>query len=513
MIRYLFENFYEMLSSSVEEKAHKKALFINDESYTYRQLLNKVDSFAQSLQALRVGRGDRVALICPNSVEFVVSIFAANKIGAVIIPINTMLKSEEYRYILQDCRAKVLITGYKLKAQTQELEKDVPSLKATIWIDQSPFNASAHYDMNTLPKSDIFEKNEPLILDDTAVIFYTSGTTGNPKGAMISNRNLFSNLLGAQDRFDLNHRDRFIVYLPMFHSFTFSIMVMLPLFLQGSIVIVPSILPFSTILKQTLLKQVTVFMGVPDIYNALLRASLPWYFLWFNRIRCFISGGSALSEDTINRFHATFKRATMLEGYGLSECSPAVAINPIEKQKLLSVGLPLMGYEVKIVDDEMIELPYGEVGELIVRGDCVMSGYLNDQVESDKAIQNGWLSTGDMAKVDEEGYIYIVDRIKDLIISKGLNIYPRQIEECLMLLPSVKLAAVVAKSDPHSGEVPIAFLELEEGFEHTTPTEIKLQLKEHLASFKIPKTITVVESLPKTATGKVLKRVLKQGNY
>jgi len=513
LIRYPFENFYEMLTSVVEEKAHKKAIFINNESCTYGELLNKVDNFAQSLQTLRVERGDRVALICPNSVEFVVSIFAINKIGAVVVPINTMLKNEEYRYILQDCRAKVLITGYKLKAETQTLDNDIPSLKATIWIDQSPLNASHHYAMNELPKNDEIQEDEPLSLDETAVIFYTSGTTGNPKGAMISNRNLFSNLLGAQDRFDLNHRDRFIVYLPMFHSFTFSIMVMLPLFLQGSIVIVPSILPFSTILKQTLLKQVTVFMGVPDIYNALLRAKLPWYFLWFNRIRCFISGGSALSEDTINRFYATFKRATMLEGYGLSECSPAVAINPIEKQKLLSVGLPLAGYEVKIVDDEMLELPYGKVGELIVRGDCVMSGYLNDFDESEKVIQNGWLRTGDMAKVDEEGYIYIVDRSKDLIISKGLNIYPRQIEESLMLLPSVKLAAVIAQNDPHSGEVPIAFIELEKGFEHTSPTQIKLELKERLASFKIPKTITVVESLPKTATGKVLKRVLKEGNY
>lgn len=511
MIRYPFENFYEMLTSIVKERAHKKALFINNESYTYGQLLNKVDTLAQSLCTLRVGRGDRVALICPNSIEFVISIFAANKIGAVVVPINTMLKNEEYRYILQDCHAKVLITGYKLKAETQTLEKDIPTLKATIWIDQSPIHSSEHFVMSQLPLEDEIAKCEPLGLDDTAVIFYTSGTTGNPKGAMISNRNLFSNLIGAQERFDLNHRDRFIVYLPMFHSFTFSIMVMLPLFLQGSLVIVPSILPFNNIIKQTLFKQVTVFMGVPDIYNALLRAKLPWYFLWFNRIRCFISGGSALSEDTINRFRTTFKHATMLEGYGLSECSPAVAINPLEKQKPLSVGLPLMGYEVKIVNEEMAELPRGDVGELIVRGDCVMQGYLNDTVETEKVIQNGWLRTGDMAKIDEEGYIYIVDRIKDLIISKGLNIYPRQIEESLMLLPSVKLAAVIAQKDSHSGEVPVAFIELEEKFEHMTASQIKAELKEHLASFKIPKTITVVESLPKTATGKVLKRVLKQG--
>jgi long-chain acyl-CoA synthetase len=504
-----YSNFYEMLASVAQKNSTKKALFIADESYTYAQLLSKVDQLAQSLHTLRVGRGDHVALICPNSVEFVVSIFAANKVGAVIVPINTMLKKEEYCYILNDCRAKVLITGYKLKAETQKLEKDIPTLKATIWIDQSPTQGSDHFVMSQLPLDDELICDEPLELDDTAVIFYTSGTTGNPKGAMISNRNLFSNLMGAQERFDLNHRDRFIVYLPMFHSFTFSIIVMLPLYVQSSLVIVPSILPFSTIIKQALFKQVTIFMGVPDIYNVLLRTKLPWYFMWFNRIRCFISGGSALSEDTLNRFRATFKRATMLEGYGLSECSPAVAINPLEKQKTLSVGLPLAGYEVKIVDEEMVELPIGEVGELIVRGECVMQGYLNDPVETDKAIQNGWLRTGDMAKVDEEGYVYIVDRIKDLIISKGLNIYPRQIEEQMMLLPSVKLAAVIGQSDPHSGEVPIAFVELEEGFENTSITQIKLELKEHLAAFKIPKTITVVESLPKTATGKVLKRLLK----
>jgi long-chain acyl-CoA synthetase len=175
--------------------------------------------------------------------------------------------------------------------------------------------------------------------------------------------------------------------------------------------------------------------------------------------------------------------------------------------------LPLSGYEVKIVNEEMIERPVGEVGELIIRGDCVMKGYLNNPEATRESIQNGWFRSGDMAKIDEEGYIFIVDRIKDLIISKGINIYPRQIEEQMMLLPSVKLAAVIAQNDPHNGEVPIAFIELEEGFEHTTSLQIKSQLKEHLAAFKIPKTITVVESLPKTATGKVLKRVLKQGLY
>lgn len=508
---YPYQNFYEMLSSQSGESGSKKMVFIDDESYTYRQFIEQVDRFARSLELIGVTKGDRVALISPNGIEFFWSVFAISKLGAILIPINTMLKNEEYRYILADSGAKVLITASKLANEVKNLCDDVSTLTHTLWIDHSPIDDSRHLELSEVLTSGLHthSSTSPLHLDDTAVIFYTSGTTGQPKGAMISNRNLFSNLMGAKERFDLTPNDRFIVYLPMFHSFTFSIMLMLPVFIGGSLVIVPSILPFSNIIKQTLLKRVSVFMGVPDIYNALLRAKLPWYFLWFNRVRCFISGGSALSEDTLNKFKAVFKRGTMLEGYGLSECSPAVAINLLEKQKTLSVGLPLYGYEVKIVNDEMMELPVGEAGELIVRGDCVMQGYLNNPTATAETIQNGWLRTGDIAKVDDEGYIYIVDRMKDLIISKGINIYPRQIEEQMMLLPSVKLAAVIAQNDPNSGEVPIAFIELEEGYESLNTAQIKTELKEHLAAFKIPKTITVVESLPKTATGKVLKRLLK----
>ena len=514
MISYPYENFYAMLSRVAQENPSKKVIFIENQSYSYQQFLDLVDRTARAFELIGIGQGDRIALICPNGVEFVQSIFAISKLGAVTVPINTMLKNEEYRYILSDCGTKALITSSKFLKEVGDLCDSVETITHTIWIDKAPLENSQHLVLDEILCDHLHAHSpSPSQLDDTAVIFYTSGTTGHPKGAMISNRNLFSNLIAAKERFDLNSSDRFIVYLPMFHSFTFSIMVILPFFLRASFVVIPSILPFSNIIKQTLLKRVTVFMGVPDIYNALIRAKLPWYFLWFNSIRCFISGGSALNEDTLKKFKSVFKRATMLEGYGLSECSPAVTINPIEKQKHLSVGLPLKGYEVKIVNDEMIELPIGEAGELIVRGDCVMQGYLNNPSATAETIQNGWIRTGDIAKVDEEGYVYIVDRIKDLIISKGINIYPRQIEEQMMLLPSIKLAAVIGVNDSHSGEVPVAFVELEEGYEDTTQAQIKSQLKEHLAAFKIPKTITVVKSLPKTATGKVLKRVLKQGSY
>jgi long-chain acyl-CoA synthetase len=349
-------------------------------------------------------------------------------------------------------------------------------------------------------------------LDDLAVIFYTSGTTGHPKGAMLSYRNIFSNLVGVMKIFDIRQKDRFILYLPMFHAFTFSVMMLLPVFADASIVIIRKLLPFSNIIKQTLLKRVTIFLGVPDIYNALIRAKLPWYFLWFNSIRVFISGASALSEETLNRYTKVFKRAKMLEGYGLSECSPAVCVNSITAQRIYSVGRAIPGYEVKIVDHEMVEVPYGEVGEIIVYGDCVMQGYLNNPQATDETISNGWLKTGDLGKMDEDGFVYIVDRIKDIIISKGINIYPRQIEEELMKLSYVKLCAVVSKPDTNNGEIPVAFIELAEDIDKEKITQVKVKndLKHTLANFKIPKAVHFVDDLPKTATGKVLKRVLKE---
>jgi len=277
-------------------------------------------------------------------------------------------------------------------------------------------------------------------------------------------------------------------------------------------IIIPSVLPFSNIIKQTLLKRVTVFLGIPDVYNALVRAKLPWYFLWFNSVRAFVSGGAPLSEDTLTKFNTIFKRAKMLEGYGLSECSPAVAINPVHKQKSLSIGLPLDGYEVKIVDEEMVEVPVGQVGELIVKGDCVMLGYWKRPTATDETIINGWVRTGDLGKVDEDGYIYIVDRKKDLIISKGINIYPREIEEVLYLHESIKAAAVIGIKDENNGEIPVAYIELDTEQATLTESAVKIYLKQHLANFKIPKNVYFLEELPKTATGKVLKRVLKENH-
>jgi long-chain acyl-CoA synthetase len=512
-LNYPYQNFYEMISSNAISHPNNTVIFIDDDKVTHAEFLKKVDSFARFLEISGVHPDDRVALITPNSEEFAIAVFAATKIGAVAVPINSLLKESEYIYILNDCEAKILITSIKMVKQVKTLHEQT-QIKRTLWIDEAPIVDQHHmvFDEIANIKPHKEEKFYPKKLDDLAIIFYTSGTTGNPKGAMISYRNIFSNLDGAFQTFSITPKDRFIVYLPMFHAFTFSIMVMLPFYAKASFIIIRSIMPFSNIIKQTLLKRVTIFLGVPDIYNALIRAKLPWYFLYFNSLRAFISGASALSEDTFNRYTKVFSKAKMLEGYGLSECSPAVCINPLNQQKTLSVGKALPGYEVKVVDDEMIEVPRGQVGEIIVHGDCVMMGYLNNPEATADTIINGWLRTGDLGKMDEDGFIYIVDRMKDLIISKGINIYPRQIEEELMKIEYIKGAAVIGVKDSNSGEVPIAYVELDSDMDisKVTPALIKSTLKQHLANFKLPKVVNIVDELPKTATGKILKRILKE---
>lgn len=510
-MNYPYQNFYEMVLENARRSPRKTLVFIDDEKISNIAFLNRVDSFARFLVHSGMKKEDKIALVTPNCAEFLISFFAISKIGAIVVPINNMLKEEEYQYILNDAEAKMLISSLRFSAQTENLQDSTP-VEKTVWVDGLPEAPGEHYlfsaAMEIPPFNDGIKAGNAI--DDLALIIYTSGTTGHPKGAMLSYRNIFSNLYGGEERFSLTQRDRFIVYLPMFHSFTLSISVLLPIYIGGSMVIIPSILPFSNIIKQTLLKRVTVFLGIPDVYNALVRANLPWYFLWFNSVRAFISGSSALSEDTLNRFNAIFKRAKMLEGYGLSECSPAVSVNPVNRQKPLSVGLPLSGYEVKAVDEEMVELPHGEVGELIVKGDCVMMGYWKSPQATDDTIINGWLRTGDLGKVDEEGYIYIVDRKKDLIISKGINIYPREIEEVLYLNPSVKAAAVIGIKEGSRGEIPVAYVEVDKGAKALSEAEVKSYLKQHLADFKIPKHVYFLKELPKTATGKVLKRVLKE---
>lgn len=504
------------MCANVKHSPRKTAIFMEERKLSYANLKEAIDTFAYFLKQSGIQKGDKVAMIVGNCEAFVVALYAITKLGAIAVPLNTFLKQEEFEYILNDCDAKMLLSSYAFEKETKALI-ETTKIERMIWVE-APLEVKEG-SFETILATTLMDAEEACEakLDDTACIVYTSGTTGKPKGAMLSYRNLFSNAIGGADSFKVTCNDRFVVFLPMFHSFTLSIMVLLPMFACSSIVIVRSVFPFANVLKQTLLRRVTIFLGVPTLYNALLKAKIPWYFMWFNQVRIFISGSAPLSEQALNDFSAKFTKAKLLEGYGLSECSPAVCVNRLNHQKPLSVGLPLPSYEIKIVDEERMEVPMGEVGEIMVKGDCVMQGYLNHPDATDETIVNGWLLTGDLGKKDKDGFVYIVDRKKDLIISKGINIYPREIEEVIYKYEGVDAVAVIGLKDEQTkDEDVLAFIQPKE---NVTLVEVELRsyLKKHLANFKLPKHIYFVEELPKNATGKVLKRVLKEniqsGNF
>ena len=508
-MKYKFNNFYELIAFHAKKRKNKVALLVDETKITYAEIKERADKLAAFLVDKGVKEGDKVALFLRNSPEFIYSIFAISKIGAVLVPVNTFLKDEELSYILKDSGSSVLIAS-AIHDKVVNHSQASTLCNFIIWEGDEDVKGEKHLDFSEALQSNSVVEHKVRDLEDTAVIVYTSGTTGKPKGAMLSNKNIISNVYSGQKTVNVKARDRGIVFLPMFHSFTFSIGVMLPLSVGASIVIIKSITPFSNIFKQTLTKRVTLFFGIPDVYNALAKAKLPWYFMWFNRIRAFISGASALQPKTLDAMAKKFKRATLLEGYGLSEASPAVCMNTYKKQKVGSVGTALYGYEMKIVDAEMNELPHGGIGDIIVKGDNVMQGYLGRPEATSETIVNDWLLTGDMGYMDDEGFLFIVDRKKDLIISKGINIYPREIEEVIDHYEGVGASAVIGIVDEKSGEVPVVYIELAEDVKNLDEKDLKAYMREHLANYKIPKQIHVIDELPKNATGKVLKRVLKE---
>ena len=506
---YKFNNFYELITFQAKKRKKKVALFVDDEKITYGDILVEVDKLAAFLADKGVKKGDKVALFLRNSPEFIYTIFAASKLGAIVVPINTFLKEDELTYILEDSGSSVLMAS-AIHDKVVNSSKASNLCRFIVWEGENSAQGEQHYAFDEALKTELSVAHTPTALEDTAVLIYTSGTTGKPKGAMLSHKNIFSNACSGEKTIKVKPKDRGIVFLPMFHSFTFTIAIMLPMYVGMSIVIIKSIQPFSNIFKQTLLKRVTLFFGIPDVYNALAKAKLPWYFMWFNNLRAFISGAAALQPKTLDAMAKKFKRATLLEGYGLSEASPAVSMNTFKKQKAGSVGTALYGYEIKIVDEDMNEVHRGAIGDIIVKGDNVMQGYLNRPTATDETIINGWLLTGDVGYMDDEGFLFIVDRKKDLIISKGINIYPRETEEVIDVFDAVGASAVIGINDEKSGEVPVVYIELEEGAEALDEPGLKKHMRDHLANYKIPKQIHVIKALPKNATGKVLKRVLKE---
>lgn len=515
MQSFSFINLYNIIDYNSKVSPKKPIIFEEELQITNGELKVYVDKIAAFLLNTGIKPGNKVALVMSNSWQFIVNMFAISKIGAIVVPVNNFFKTDELAYVLNDSQAELLFSSDKFMPETKDLLAKT-NVKQIIWVGGCPIKNEKNIDYSDIIDN-VYEEYEPYILglEDTAFILYTSGTTGKPKGAELSFKNIFSNCEGGKKLMRVNNGQvKMICYLPMFHAFTLTATVILPIYTNSGLVVIRSISSkndFKKVLKQLLLKRCRYFAGVPDIFNVMAKARLPWYFHWFHNVRGFISGAAPLSDEVAFRFTRSFKRGALLQGYGITECSPIVSCNSPKDNKFGSVGKALADYEVKIFDENMQELVIGEIGEICVKGDCIMKGYYNRPEDTAQAIVNGWFRTGDIGRMDEEGYIFIIDRKKDIIIHKGLNIYPREIEEVLYTHEKINACAVIGAKESDGSEVPVAYIELREN-EFATELEIKNFLKPHLAIFKQPKRIFFLDSLPRNATGKVLKRELRDLN-
>ena len=496
-----------MLAASAGRVPERPAFVLRDRVLPYGAVLAGARAVGRRLATLGVCPGQRVALQMPNAPEFGVAYFGILMAGATVVPLNPLLKAEEVRYVLQDSEAVgalCLATGVAVLREARcGLGRPAPIVLLGGGADGLEAG-----DVALGPEALAGAPDGPVpSLDGEAVAacLYTSGTTGRPKGAMLTHRNLLANLRSFNQVLRAGEADVFLTVLPMFHAFAATVMFLGPLMLGATIVLEPRFAP-DLALKAVAEHRVTLFSGVPTMYAML--AAVPRPPLDLSSWRMCISGGAALPPPVLEAFEAKYG-VPIFEGYGPTECSPVLTVNPPGGvRKVGSVGQAIPEVELGIVDDEDRPLPVGTVGEIVARGPNVMVGYLNRPAETAQALRNGWYHTGDLGRVDEDGYYYIVDRKTDLIIVGGLNVYPREIELVLGQHPAVAESAVIGVPDPMRGEVPQAMVVLREGAD-ATPQSLLAWCRQRLASYKIPRGLNIVPALPKTVTGKILKSQLR----
>ena len=476
------------------------AIYFKDKTYSYADLDDNVRAYSNYLKDKGVVKGDKVILNIGNCPEFLFLYCAIVRNAAVVVPVNPMLTGPELTYIAKDSDAKWMIIQDSVLAKHGYKEE---GLSDSLGVKILVLNEDLAREVDEASRDD-FDLVEDV--NEISTFLYTSGTTGLPKAAMLSHHNLVTNAWQDAVMLQMNEEDVFMCVLPMFHVFAFTTSILIPLFKGTSTVIVEAFAP-KTVINELLGRRVNIFLGVPAMYMVLIEAGKNN--IKFPDLRIAVSGGSALPVE-IYMQTKEIVGLPIIEGYGLTEGSPACTFNPtygVHKAGSIGVHIPEITVRVGGENDE--ELPVGEIGELLVRGENVMRGYYKRPEETADALRNGWLHTGDLAKMDDDGYFFIVDRIKDIVVVAGLNVYPREVEEALYQHPAVKDAAVIGEQDKLRGEILVAHVVLKEDAEGTESNEIITWLKERLAAYKIPRRIVFEKELPRNSSGKILKRILK----
>lgn len=488
-------NLAEAFASSAERHKNKTAVFWGEKEVTYDALAEMASHIAAHLAVtLKVESGDRIGIWLKNCPEFVGAFFGILQAGGVVVPINNFLKPEEVAHIVADAGIRVVISDSSFAEAADAVRKLRPGLEIREVERLGEAERAAERQLRPTEGG-----------SEVAVLIYTSGTTGRSKGAMLTHGNLLSNVESCRQVLMAVEADRFVVLLPLFHSFMMTVGMLLPMLVGGSIVLIRSLHPPKNIIAEILNRQGTILPAVPQFFRTLANAGVPKD----SPLRLCISGGAPLPLEILREFNERMP-IPLIEGYGLSEASPVVSLNPVKGPwKAGSIGLPVPDVEVTIRDDAGNALPDGQTGEICVRGPNVMKGYWNKPEETAKAIRNGWLLTGDIGHRDADGYFFITDRKKDMLLVNGINVYPREIEEMIYQFAGIKEAAVIGVPDARRGEQPLAFVSTAEG----VPVEEKALLhflRGKLADYKVPKRIICLPALPRNATGKILKRTLRE---
>jgi long-chain acyl-CoA synthetase len=491
-------NLASIVSDSAAKVPESPAVRLGEAELSYAELDDRSARLATLLREKGLRPGDRVGVMLPNVLEFPISYYGVLRAGCVVVPMNVLLKRREIAFYLEDSGSKLLLAWHGFAAEAGDGAADA-GVEA-IEVEPGGFAAML---AELEPTPGLADTDA----DDTAVILYTSGTTGKPKGAELTHSNLLRNAdVSSRTTSEIAAGDVVFGGLPLFHSFGQTVSMNASLMVGACLTLVPKFDPGEAL--ATMQRDgVTHFYGVPTMYGALLHHPGREDYDT-SALRICITGGASMPVEVLRGFEDAFG-AIVLEGYGLSETSPVSSSNhPDRERKPGSIGTPLEGVEMKVFDEDDNEVAQGEVGEIVIRGHNIMKGYWQRPDATAEAMRGGWFHSGDMARVDEEGYFYIVDRKKDLIIRGGYNVYPREVEEVLYEHPKIREAAVIGVPHDQWGEEIGAAVVLHDG-EELAPAEVSAYVKERIAAYKYPRLVWFVEELPKGPTGKILKREIE----
>jgi long-chain acyl-CoA synthetase len=495
-------NIFDSLERARIGSPDKEAVLFKNQKITYGELHDQACRLSAALaQCYSLQHGDRVAIFLPNIPEFIVSYYAIEKLGGIAVSLNVMLKRDEVEFILRDCGAVVVVTIAPL---LEHVPESVPSLRGIVVVGEA--NRT-----DCLKFSDLLSKgrmaNSPSTRvdgDEGAAILYTSGTTGKPKGVLLTHANLSFNSNAVNRYTEMSAEDRLLCFLPLFHCFGQNFIMNGAVNTCATLILHERFVP-DEILQSALENRASVFLAVPAVYMRFL--AQPGCERYFETIRYYFTAAAPMPADVARRWRGRFGKV-IHEGYGLTETSPFACHNHESDYREESVGTALDGVEIKIVDEKGETLARGELGEIAIKGPNVMKEYFNRPDETAEVIRDGWFLTGDIGKLDKDGYLYLVDRAKDMVNVSGFKVWPREVEELLSTHNGVMEAAVIGVPDPLSGEAVKAFVVLKKGAQ-LTDKEIIDFCRDRIAVYKAPRYVDFIDALPRNPSGKVLKRELR----